>query len=322
MDLVSFEAYHLLGVGRGETLILAAFREGAYQVLSYRRGALVKLNSGPVSGVYEVPYDAERVVFSRDVAKGAEKSVLVEVPLDSPGEERVLPLDPMRLLSAVDRDGRVYASGSTEKEIALYEVGGEEFRKIASLPGIGWLADARNGLGVGVGMWASEPGKTHIFTVDLSTGEIKAYPEPGSASNPVIAPDGSVIYALEGPRRAELRRLDPSTGRSEPLELEGRDLESYEPSAFNFVGLTRGGEVIATARKHGRSRVFLEGYQLDAPEGIHTTAYEWMGRIAVTHTVARAPPVVWHHDVEPGSRHSGSHDTPAVGVLAEGASVN
>ncbi len=104
-----------------------------------------------------------------------------------------------------------------------------------------------------------------------------------------VSPDGTIVYSLVGARRASLKTLDPSNMSSSPLKLEGGDLDSFQPSAFNYIGFTPKGELVAVARKHGRSRVFLDGSEVPAPTGLHGAAYMWRGRLVVTHTSLATP---------------------------------
>ena len=294
-ELVSIEHYVSLGVLKGGLLLAAAFREGALNLyaLDPSTGSMKRLNRDPVTLTARHEYGSDRVVFARDVARGAEMHALYSVSLDSPGEEeRLAPsMKPARVLGIVYSGGEVLFTASTREENGLYAVEGDSARLVARFKGVPLLTSYGRGLAAGVTMKPEWGGRFGLFVADAGSGEVKEHlPEGGSACCPVVAGDGTVIYAFIGPRRAELRRLEPSGMKDEKLRLEGRDLDSFEPTDITFIDVAPDGSIIVIARKAGRSRLFIDGRLVRAPEGSLYYAQLRGGRIYVTHSSLRKPP--------------------------------
>ncbi len=288
--LINIEMYSIQGVGSGERIVATALREGAANLYSYDGKSLVKLNREPVSGAARVPYGASRVVFTRDVARGREQHLLFTVSLDSPGEEeRVEGVEPSRIMGVVYDDERIVYVSATMGEIAIYSVEGKP-RKVATLPGFATLTDLSGNTAVGVGALDPASGRFQGLVVDLASGEVKVYkPENASATYMVIHPEGWIVAGVEGPSGAWLERIDPNTMESRRLELPHGDLEEFGPMSFNYIGFLPDGALVVVGRKNGRSRIFLDGKQVDAPIGIHGGVYKWRGRLVTTYTSLKTP---------------------------------
>jgi len=296
IGLVSIEQYGLVGVVSGERLLVSGLREGATNVYLYDRGRLVRLNREPVSGVARPPRGSGRIVVFRDVARGREQHLIYTIDPDEPGVERPLPgMEPARLLGVAYDDEVVVYAAATMEGVALYahRGGGGTPEKVADLPGIGFVADYRDGLAAGIIARPDEPGRFRLFTARIGEGSLRIHepPEEGSVTQLAIAPDGGVVYALETPRGARLYRAEHG-GASGRLELPSPGLEEYGPYSFNYLGYTSRGELVAVARREGRSRVFIDGRPVEAPEGIHGAVTDWGGGLAATYTSLRVPPRV------------------------------
>jgi len=295
-SLVNLPLYSVRGVVAGDRLLVSALREGANNVYVYD-GGLVRLNRDPVYFTAEPPYGADRVVIGRDVSRGREQVALYTIRVDRPGVEEPLSrgLRPMRVFGVVDKGDRVYLTGVTEEGIHVYEaVPGGEARRVGPIPGggIGALTDAHEGLGVGV---LFEPtGKVRLFTMDLETGEGRVHTLEGSAITGIIRGDGSIVVAEETSSEARLHLLDPERDMLEPLELPGRDLDEYKPASINYLHELPDGRLLVVARKHGRSRVFVDGQYIPGPEGMYGAAAPWRGGLAATHTSLHTPMRIIH----------------------------
>ena len=294
LELVQIELYGLAGVAEGGGLIVAALREGAVNVYHYHGGRLERLNRDPVSFIAKLPYGAGSVVVGRDVARGRELHHLYRIDVDRPGEEVLLTGDvgPMRILGAAVDGGRVVFAGVTQEGIWAFEASLEGgARRVAPLPGLGMIGDLRGRRAAGLIASPAEPGRFHLLVLDVDTGRVTVHrPEGGSVTAATVAPDGTVTYALEGGGGAVLRSLDPDTGRDEPLSLPHSDLDEYKPASFNFLDYTPDGRLLASARRNGRSALFLDGRRLEAPEGTIGRAALWGGRVAASHKSLTTPP--------------------------------
>jgi len=288
-SLVGIPLYSAAGVVAGDRILVSALAEGARNVYVLDGGRLVKLNREPVYIVAEPPHGAERVVIGRDVARGRELIALYTVKVDEPGVEEPLAegLEPTRILGLVDKGDRVYVTGVAGQGIGVFEAEpGGRARLLGYIPGIGALTDASEGLGVG--LLFKPTGRITLLTMDLSTGEAREHDLGGSVTQARIV-EGRVVAAVEYAREARLVEFDPGSGEARPLQLPHGDLEEYSPTAFNYVAQLPSGEIVAVARKHGRSRVFVDGRLVPAPEGVHGAAYRWRSGLAVAHTSLREP---------------------------------
>ncbi len=295
-SLVNLDLYGVAGVLEGDRLLVTAFREGASNVYAYTpEEGLVKLNREPVSMVAEPPRGAGRVVIARDVARGRELHRAFIASLESPGEERPLVegLEPMRLLSLVDKGDKVYLTGVTPDGVGVFEARpGSDARRVGLIPGLGALEDVAGR--VGVGIIFQQTGRIPLFTIDLDSGEARIVETPGSVTAVRASPEGWVALGVEGAREAGLYRFDPETGRVEPLELAGRGLREYRPTMISYIGFTGRGEAVVVAWRGVRSRVFLDGDPVEGPEGGYGRAYDWRGGLVATYTSLRRPHSVVH----------------------------
>ncbi|MEB2835759.1 MAG: alpha/beta fold hydrolase [Desulfurococcales archaeon] len=290
VELVGVELYGVGGVVAGERILVSALREGAANLYLYDGGQLVRLNREPINGYARPPRGAGRVVIYRDVARGRELAKLYVVSVERPGVEEELHPEqaPARILGVADDGETVAFAAVHEAGIGVYAYRGGRLWKAADAPGLAMVESVRGDLAAGVGVFPPETRLFKIFTVDLQTGEFRVHEPPirGSVLALDIAPDGSIVYGLEAAREGLLYRLDPQTGRSEPLDMGA--MRDYGPTAFNAIRHLPGGLAVI-ARKRGRSRVFLDGAPLEAPEGMHGSPEEWRGRILVTHTSLDTP---------------------------------
>ncbi len=304
-ELLSIERFGLGGLLKDGKLLVPAFREGKINLYAFDykgSGGLVKLNVGRVTWYLSAPYGSHRVVFVRDIAKGREQEVLIKVDVDRPGvEEPLAPnMKPMRILGAADDGETVAFSASTERDVAVYAVRKGEAWKAAQAPGLPIVADVKGGLAVGVYFSNEKPGVMQLFLADVEEGSIRfKEAKDGSVSNAVIHGD-KVVYAVETRDGAELRALDPDTVDDVELSLPHGDLEEFKPSAFNFISSTPDGRLIVIARKKGRSAIFLDGRKINAPLGMHYSAYIVDGKLVFDHNSLTTPTRVFEANPETG----------------------
>ena len=285
IGLLNIEMYSSVGVGSGDRLVLMGLREGAVNAYSFDGVDLVKLNKEPISGIARVPYDADKVVFIRDVSHGREQHLIYTVHLDEPGNEKTLEgVEPARILGVAYDDHRIVYSASTAVENGLF-IAESGVKKIATLPGFAMVSDINDKYAVGVGLLEPATGRSQAFIADLATGKISVYKRmDGNAITARFSPDGWVLIAIEGSAKAELLRLDPETMEAEQLVLPGKDLDEFEPRSYSYVGFLPDGELVVVGRKNGRTKVFVDGVALKVPEGIHGGVYKWKNRLILTHT--------------------------------------
>ena len=299
LDLLSITQYAALGVV-GDKLLVSVFR-GVRDVYAFDGSSMVKLNAEPVLGVAEAHYGVDRVVLWRDVSKGRELSKIYVVRIDSPGREVELHPEqrPSRIFGVADDGETVVFSSVHERGVGIYAVRGGKLWKAADVIGVPIVTDVRKDLATGIGIFPPETRYFKLFTVELGSGELRVHQPPvkGNVLLAKVSSSGSVVYALEGAREGKLFELDPDTGKSSELRME-RDLARFNPTSFAYLGFTTRGEILVSAKRCGRTRVFLEGEKLSAPTGVHLTVYEWRGKVVVTHSSTTTPPRIVELDRE------------------------
>ena len=303
-ELLSIEQYGVRGVLAGGRLLVPSFREGAINLYSYdpSKGSLTRLNRGKVNLYAEPPYWGERVVIGRDTTRGQEQHILITIRVDKPGVEEPLEgMEPLRVISVVDKGDLILYTGSTRDKMSLYTAGDGGIVRVADFQGIPVVNDYKDGLAVGSLFPPGKPGSSIIFLTDTRTGETRLYdPGEGSVYSPVYTRRYGLIHIYEGPDYAELRTLDPDTLESSRLELPYEDLSRFNPTSIPYIKETPDGSLVVIAGKRGRTRVFLDGRDVEAPPGTHGSAYTYNGRIILSHTSLSRPPRIIELDPASG----------------------
>ncbi len=303
-DLLSIEQYGVRGVLAGGRLLIPSFRKGAVNLYSYdpSTGSMAKLNKGKVDFYAEPPYGADRIIIGRDTTLGREQHILLRVRVDEPGVEEPLGgMEPIRVISVADKGSLVLYSGSTMNSISLYIIGDGGPRRVADFNGLPIVSDYKDGVAVGSLFPPDKPGSLVLFLADTRTGEVRIYdPGRGSAYSPVYTGRYGLVYIYEGRDYAELRRLDPETLESSRLDLPYKDLDEYRPTSISYVREAPGGDLIVIAGRRGRTRIFLDGRDVGAPEGTHGAAFIYQGRVVFSHTSLSRPNRVMELDPATG----------------------
>ena len=238
-------------------------------------GEVRELTRPGVYGFAASRYNARRVIVARDVSRGAERVALYELDLAKPGEEKgITGLEPARLLGAADDGETAVFALASEKEIALYAYRRGEAWRVAQLPFVGWVTDVRGDLAVGTLMSTRDPSVMEIFVARISSGEIKVYtPKPGATSlEPVVTSQGVLFQSNYEDNRLRLYLLDPDNLEARRYEPPVDELERYEPVEYRWYHEAPNGEIIAIAKKEARTRIFIDGAEVKAPQGTYTTA--------------------------------------------------
>ncbi len=291
VGLLSIEQYGVRGVLSGERLLIAGLREGNLNAYMYDGSKLTKLNKAPINGVAWAKYDASKVIIYRDIASGRERVLMYTVDPDKPGEEKPLSgVKPARLLGVAYDEEKVVFSSADMKGSYIFVHSDGKTEKVLTYPGFPIVSDVKGDLAVGIDLFGQSSGRYSLFYLDLGTREVNRHVDSeGSAISSLFSPSGSIIYAVEMKEGAELKELDPDTGKTSKLKLPYKDLEKFNPMSFNWLGLTRDGKLVAVARKEGRSEIFLDGMRVEAPLGLHGSVVEWKGNLVASHASLNIP---------------------------------
>ncbi len=296
LDLVDAGTIVPLGVAADETLVATGLRSGESGVFQVTSGGLVKLNREPLLAAFEPRAEFDIVPAARDVSKGAEQSVVVLLRVGRPGEEEVVKeLEPLRIFNVVVNDGgRLAVSGATMDAVGVWIVEpGRSARLAVKAQGLVVATSASRGLLAGTILLDPSSAFQKGFVADPETGELRVF-DAGEASSvvlPRVAEDGGIVFAALRSDSASLYRLDPDGMKVEPLELEGKDLERFSPREISFIDV-RGGHIAVVASRDYRSKAFLDGYEVELPEGFIYSAPIWRGGLAVGRSSLVEPPEI------------------------------
>jgi len=278
---------HLAGVLRGGRLLAVSTLEADLSLYSVDpdSGSAERLVEGFVSSVARPPYFSDAVYFTRDVTKGEELHKLFELRLDGSVEE--VDMEPVRVSSVVHRD-KVFFAGSRE-ENSIYVVENGRARKLLSLQSFFVLTDYSDGLLLGYGPLRGPKSSELLFVREDGSYEVYT-PKEGSVNESPIFYKGKVLFSSNFEGRPKLYLLDPDERKLEPLALE--DVERFSPYEFTYLGTGSEGELIVIAKRDGRSRVFVEGAELEGPLGNYYTAFRFGGRTFATFTNSGTPATI------------------------------
>ncbi len=293
-DIVHVHNYLVFGIVSGEKLALVSNRDGSSKIWLYglRDGELERASWYVVAGVAEPPRLASRIVYTRDVASGAEKHEIRVVYLDSMEDSLFVEQEPARVFGIADSGKSIAYTRSTEDEIAVYLFESGRPEKIATLPGMGFVTSMDDRYIVGFGAMKGNPRSSEIFIIDTGTGEFKIYtPRDGSFNSMPRVDRGRVLFETTAYGGNKLALLDLGAMESKLLEGE-KDYREYQPVEHSIFKFSEDGGFLVVGKKEGRSRVFLDWEEVPTPPGTIYGVVDYRGRVYATVTSFTKPPYV------------------------------
>jgi len=204
---------------------------------------------------HDVTPDGGAVVTTWRVAepRGQQRRILVALDTTGAHPPRVLSDDPGHTVAgpvAVSPDGRwvacvrerrTSATRPPERRCVVVPLDGGAPRDVA--PGwdrwaaaLAWTPDS-----AALVVAADDHGRAPLFRVDLATGAVdRLTGDDGAYSDPVVAPDGTAVYALRSAVDAPPApvRLDPHTPGQQPVALPGPSAAAALPGTLTEVTTT------------------------------------------------------------------------------------
>ncbi|MFN3805468.1 MAG: hypothetical protein ACK4SY_10460, partial [Pyrobaculum sp.] len=156
-DVVGVYYAYVVGVVAGGRLLVRSNAGGANAawVVDLATGEGRRLTDRPVYWLVEPPVGASRVVYSRDVSGGRELQLLYVTDVERGGEEPLVSMEPLRIVSIVDVGDGVVFTGATMEDMAIYMARRGSVEKIYKLPALAVVTDVAGNLAVGFGMFKS-----------------------------------------------------------------------------------------------------------------------------------------------------------------------
>jgi dipeptidyl aminopeptidase/acylaminoacyl peptidase len=267
-DVVSISSYTIIGCTK-RGVLLYGMTEGVGSLLLFdlKDRKLRKVSRYPVVGVARPYPEAYKVIYLRDLGRGAEKHEVRIVDLEKNIDEKLIhDVEPMRIISIAYDERGVAFSGVTHKDIAIYYFDGSKTEKISTLPGMGFVTSLEGSLIAGNGSLKGDSASMEVFVIDLNNRELKIFtPRPGSVNKLVTLYNGKVYFESNATGKNQIMTLDPDTGKITPLEGKG-DYKAFSPSEHLSIEV-REKFIALIGKKEGKSRAFINWREVPAPPG-------------------------------------------------------
>lgn len=304
-DLVNVPTYSVVGLATDRVAYVS--NEGGFTALWSLEpvsGERVRLTPKPIHSVARPRKSSPLVVFTRDVAAGRELQVPYVVDVRGGEEEVLADVPPMRFFGMVWDGERLVFSGSTAEGMGIYLARRGYFEKLMDLKVIAYPTDIEGDIVVGAGMLRGDPRSAELFIYDLGTGDFSVYtPKEGSVNKEPAIKGGKLLFESNFEGKNKLYVYDPGTGDLSEAMMRHRDYAEYAPTESLAYGWTDDGRVWVVAKKDGRTRAFIDGKAVPAPEGT-------VGYLAIDEDRARAyysasslvePPKIFEADLGSGN---------------------
>ncbi len=303
-DVVRVHSYYVFGVVSGDKIALVSNRDGSSKIWLYslRDGELEKASWHIVASVAEPPRGADRIVYTRDVAGGAEKHEIRVVYIDNLEDSLLVDQEPARIFGIADNGKSIAYTRSTGDEISVYLFDNSRPEKIAVLPGMGFVTSMDDRYIVGFGSLKGNPRSAELFIIDTSTGDFRIYtPKDGSYNSMPKVQSGKVVFETTAYGGNKLALLDLEDMESRELEGE-KDYREFRPVEHSVFKFSEDRGFLVVGKKEGRSRVFLNWEEVPTPRGTIYGVVDYKGRVYATVTSFTKPPYVVEAEPRRGYR--------------------
>ena len=295
-ELVNIPLYTLSGIC-GDRIILFSNRGGESSVWSSELGGDLRRISGPnvVYVARSYPEDSF-VVYSRDISGGKEiQKIFSAKPTGDEGEGEAFEMEPLRIMSLVQKNNVIVYTGVTARDIGVYlaKIGGSA-EKIYSTDKMLLVTDYSGRHIVGFGWLHGNPRSTEIFILDTETGENIVYtPKEGSSNiNPKIYED-KILFISDYSGDNELYLMHTFDHSPMKPSLRGRDYEKYEISDYLQSGWTYDGRIWFIVNSWGKGVAFIDGYEIPLPDGTPLNLEYHNNKLYVTFSSITTPTSVY-----------------------------
>ncbi len=261
--------YSVIGCSSDEGLLLHGLHEGISSISLFdpKSGKVERLSKYPVAEVARPLPRAKKIIYTRDVAKGAEKHEIRVIDIDKGIDEKLLEdLEPMRVVGIAYDERGVAFTGVTEKSISIFYFDGKNVNEVSKLPGIGFVTNLKGEIIVGNGSLKEDPKSMELFMVNVKDGELKIItPRPGSVNKMPVVHNKKIYFESNAEGRNSIMVYDLESGEFSEIMGEG-DYIKYFPTEHTFIDFVED-KMIVIGKKDGRSRAFVNWSELPAPEG-------------------------------------------------------
>jgi len=287
--LVSQHPYILLGVDQRERIIYYTNEGGFASIWIYDQKENIKkrITDYPILWASDVSRDLRRLVFTRDIGKGRELQHIGEIDLLNDKVKIYDNIEPMRIFSFAVDEEKIVFTGATMKDIGLYMIKRDTVEKLAVMPAFASVNDVREDLIVGSGVLMKNPKSSELFIYNISTNNLEILtPKEGSVNRtPIILSDRKILFQsnYQDPDRMRLVELDPEARLFREKIFDNKDLERYDPVEYIFMR-DFNDKILVIGKREGRSRIFVDGVEINTLKGMILGAFLFKDRIYYTYT--------------------------------------
>jgi len=303
-SLVKIPFYSVAGFARGK-VIYVSDAEGVMSLWSLdpASGESRRLTKEPIHSIARPHPKSKYLVFTRDVTRGKELQKPFIVSVDGGDEELLADVPPMRFFGMVwdgERE-RLIFSAATSSGMGLFVAERGTYEKLMDLDTIMYPTDVEGDLVVGAGMLRKNPMSMELFLYDINDGELKVYtPKEGSVNKEPVIKNGKILFESNFEGSNALYIYDTTSEELTQPKFSYGDYHEYGAFEHLAYGWLNDGRVWVVAKKNGRTRPFIDGKMIAAPEGT-------VGYLAINEDAMRAyysasslttPPKIYEVDLE------------------------
>ncbi|MCX8184389.1 MAG: S9 family peptidase [Sulfolobales archaeon] len=295
--VVSIPRYYLVGLTRSGYIVFNSTQEGVFKLYSIEPGTgrIRSLVDEPIYMIVRTSRNSDVVLYTVDVSRGYEMVSVCGVDAVS-GRKFTLSegVKPHRIVG-LGYDGiRVAWSGSVGSRAFIYmsKVSNGVTEPIVEISGREAVSDVSEKYIAGSGHLKGDPFTTELFIINIATREMRVYtPREGSVNRHPKLFRSKVLFEsnFEDLDRFKLYVYDIEAGEISKVETKHTDLKRFDPVEYVNFGWTADGRIWAIGKKHGSSKLFIDGAEVRTPEGMILSADIGEDYAYVTHTSMRDP---------------------------------
>ena len=304
-ELVRVPTYITVGATH-DRVVFVSTKEGVATLWSMKHDGsdLKKLTREAVVLVPPVRSDLPYVIFTRDISKGKELHKVFYVDVRNGEEKLVAEIKPMRIFSLAYDSEKIVFTAATMEGIGLYQAKLDgSWEKLRDLSTIVFVTDVSKDYIVGYGNLRGDPRTYELMIYDYKTNELSMYtPKEGVNSKyPRILMSGEILFESNLNGRNKLYIYDPGSKSLREVRFGGNDYYKYSPVEHEYYGELSNGKVWAVGKRDGRSKLFIDGYEVKTPAGVITGFPAFIDEYVLTSISSLvSPPKIYRVNIKTG----------------------
>ncbi len=267
-DLASIPIYSVIGCS-GKGVILYGLHEGisSVSVFDTESRKIKRLSKYSVAEIARPLPGVDKIIYTRDIAKGAEKHEIRFIDINEETDEKLIEnIEPMRVVGMAYDGKDIAFTGVTEKAISVFHFDGKKIDKIVDLPGMGFVTSLKNRIVVGNGSLQGDPKSMELFTVNLDKKKLDIItPKPGSINKLPVVYENKIYFESNAEGKNSLMIYDLDSQKFSKILGKG-DYAKYDPTEHLLIDFIDD-KLIIIGKKNGRAKAFVNWKEVPSPEG-------------------------------------------------------